>query len=136
VLVELGNPAPTATENAPVVTYCSVPGTYTYVVADSAEQLALEAAAHIGRSSDGVTRLPDQEALLAVIAGWRAESTGNPTWVWSDDGDFAVLLGHFFGCPVGRPDNLEATHFTTAGAPGVFPPAPAPEPAPEPEVIQ
>ena len=106
---------------APRVTTISVPNTYTYVVADSAADLANETAANLGRAVDGITRMPDQEALLAVIASWRAESSGSPTWVWSDNEDFAVLLGHFFDCPVGRPGDVEATHHTDAGPPGVGP---------------
>jgi hypothetical protein len=140
--VELGNQAPTRTDNSPVVTYSSVPDSYSYTPHESAVELANAFARHLVALSDqGVTRLGDvsggtgdHEAFLAVLNGWRAESTGAPTWVWSDNPDFAVLLGAFFGCPVGRPDDLEATHFTTAGAPGVFPPEPAPDPEPEPEV--
>jgi hypothetical protein len=142
MLIEMGNPAPTTTENSPAVTYFSVPDTYGYVAHDSAVELANAIARHLVALPDPrVTRLGDvsggtgdHEAFLAVLNGWRAESSGMPSWVWSDDEDFAVLLGAFFGCPVGRPDDLEATHFTTAGAPGVFPPEPAPDPEPEPEV--
>ena len=141
--VEMGNPAPTTTENAPAVTYFSVPGDYGYVPHDSAAELANAIARHLVAQPDPrVTRLGDvsggtgdHEAFLAVLNGWRAESTGTPTWVWSDDEDFAVLLGAFFDCPVGRPDDLEDSHFTTAGAPGVHPPEPA-EAVSEPEVIQ
>lgn len=107
--------------NAPRVTTVSVPDTYTYVVADSAADLANDTAAQLGRAVDGITRMPDQEALLAVIASWRAESSGTPSWVWSDNEDFAVLLGHFFDCPVGRPTDIETTHHTDAGPPGVGP---------------
>lgn len=124
MLVELGNPNPRRTEGrAPVVTYVPIPDTYTYAVADSAEALAAEVKAHQADTlvnNDGITRLPDQEALLVVDAAWRAEGSGSPSWVWSDNDDFATLLSHFFGgVPIGRPDDLEATHYTDAGEPGV-----------------
>lgn len=123
MLVEFGNANPRNTEG-PAVTYMNVPDTYTYKVADSAARLASDLRDHIADalvSNDGITHLPDQEALLAVQAGWRAEGNGQPSWVWSDNEDFAALLGHFFNCPVGRPSDLEETHFTNAGAPGVRP---------------
>lgn len=102
--VVFGNPSPTALDSAgqplgPTTTTVGVPDTYTYEVADSAADLALDSAAHIGRSN-GITRLADQEALLATVAAWRNESSGEPSWVSSDNHDFAVLLGHFFDCPV------------------------------------
>ncbi len=118
VLVEMGNLNPNAVgAEGPAVTYIGVPDSYTYEVAKSAETLANDVAAHVGRASNGVTRLPDQEALLAVVAAWNAESGGSPEWVWSDNKDFAVLLGRFYDCQVGRPDDIEATHHTNAGPP-------------------
>lgn len=129
--VELGNPAPTTTENRPAVTYVTVPGTYTYEVADSAADLAVEVLRDILVGDPRVTHMPDQEAVIAVFNSWNGESTGKPSWVWSDNDDFAVLLGHLFGCPVGRPVDVEASHFTYAGPPGVSPPV-----APEPEVSE
>lgn len=143
MLVELGNPSPTKVadevrQGAPVVLYVPVPDDYTYtaaypdgqtqrigrgrdVDATSAAELALEAAAHLGRSIDGVTHIPEQEALLAVVNAVRGEMVGAPSWVWSDNADFAVLLGAFFDCPVGRPDDVEMTHVTDHGPAGVGP---------------
>ncbi len=119
--VELGNRNPTAPgAQKPAVTYVNVPESYTYEVADSAEQLATDVMREVVRGG-GVTHLPDQEAILAVSAAWNNESSGSPAWVWSDNEDFAVLLGHFFGAPVGRPDDVEQTHHTNAGPPGVGP---------------
>lgn len=141
MLVELGNKNPTkVTEERsdPTVTYVSVPDGYTYAVAQpgarmtvgegneievtSAAELAAHAADHVSKAllfRDGITHLPDQEALLAVFGAWQSEGTGTPDWVWSDNEDFAVLLGAFFGCAVGRPADVEATHHTDAGPPGV-----------------
>jgi hypothetical protein len=119
--VELGNTAPTTVsgdDGAPRVTYVNVPEEYTYAEADSAEELAGEALQHLARSAGGVTHMPDQEALVAVNAAWQTQSAGKPAWVWADSEPFAVLLGKFFDCPVGRPDDVEQTHHTYAGAPG------------------
>jgi len=128
--VELGNTAPTtvAPDAAdpdgvvwePRVTYVNVPDEYTYVVADSAADLADETLKSLGRASaaGGVTHMPDQEALLSVNAAWGTQSSGKPTWVWSDNPEFQTLLAKFFDCPAGRPDDVEATHHTLAGAPG------------------
>lgn len=122
MLVEFGNAAPTRTENKPAVTYINVPDEgYTYEVADSAADLARKVMVEIATAPDGKTRLPDQEAILAVVTAWRQESTEAPMWVWSDNNDFAVLLANFFDCPVGRPDDIEDAYHTKAGAPGVGP---------------
>jgi hypothetical protein len=121
MLVELGNSSPVSDASLPAVCYMTVPDVYTYVVADSAQALADETAAHLGRASGGATHLPDQEALLSVVAAWNAESLLPPLWVWSDNDDFAVLLGHFFNAPVGRPIDVEQTHSPPAGPPGVGP---------------
>lgn len=123
--VEYGNPAPNFVDHdGPAVTYQTIPDSYTYRVAADAAELASGIALNMATAPDGITNLPDQEAALAAIAGWRANSRANPTWVWSDNEDFAVLLGKFFGCPVGRPVDVEETHYTVAGAPGVGPEVP------------
>lgn len=154
MLVEMGNPAPTRTENAPVVTYFNIPNEYGYQAHESADVLAGKLARHLATAT-AVTRLGDvsdgtgdHEAFLAVTNGWRAEANAAPTWVWSDNEDFATLLGAFYDCPVGRPDDVEDTHYTsTGGEPGQHPedhipdvpavdPFPAPEAAPEPEATE
>jgi hypothetical protein len=128
VQVELGNDNPTHLgAMGPAITYCSVPDTYTYEVADSADDLAVEVMRQMA-TGGGITHLPAQEAVLSVVAAWNNESSGKPSWVWSDNPDFAVLLGKFFGCPVGRPEDVEMTHWTNAGAPGFGPPAAAASP--------
>lgn len=123
--VEYGNPAANFVNfDEPTVTYQTIPDSYSYQVASDAGELASEIALKMATAPDGITRMPDQEAMLSAIAGWRANSRANPTWVWSDNEDFAVLLGKFFGCPVGRPADLEETYHTIAGAPGVGPEGP------------
>lgn len=141
MLVEFGNANPKKVledRAEPTVTYVSVPDTYTYVVADSgvrtdvagesisvesAAELAAVATTHLSQSllfNDGITHLPDHEALIACMTVWQQEGGGGaPLWVWSDNDAFATLLGAFFGCPVGRPVDVEATHHTDAGPPGV-----------------
>lgn len=142
MLVELGNMIPTADTVGPAVTYMSVPeedlyGNQTYEAAksgalmevginqtreiSSAADLAVEVMRQVS-SGGGITHLPQQEAVLSVIAAWNSEGNTRPAWVWSDNERFAVLLGEFFGCPVGRPADVEQTHYTVAGPPGVFPP--------------
>jgi len=123
-------------------------GSYTYVVAEpgaahrmpdehdgtpveTAAQLA-EIARHNIEVANGydfrLSHLPDHEALIVAVAVWNSgqHAVGQPSWVWSDNPDFAVLLGEYFHCPVGMPDDVEATHYTShAGVsypPGSTPP--------------
>lgn len=122
MLVELGNVAPVDPNAvAPTVTYINVPDSYTYVPATSAAALAVEVMREVVNGQPNVTHLPDQEAVVGVVSTWPSHSNASPTWVWSDNEDFAVLLGHYFDCPVGRPDDVEATHHTNAGPAGVAP---------------
>jgi hypothetical protein len=115
--VELGNPNPTHLGTiGPAITYVGVPDVYTYEVADSADDLAMDVMREVS-TGGGITHLPAQEAMLSVVAVWNNESSGSPSWVWSDNEDFAVLLGKFFGCPVGRPSDVEETHYTYSGGP-------------------
>lgn len=108
--VAWGNPDPTGDVEGPTVTEQSIPEFYTYVVADDAATLANEALRDINTGDPDRSHLPDQEALVAAANAWRALGNGSPSWVWSDNEDFAVLLGHYFGCPVGRPDTSEEGH--------------------------
>ncbi len=152
MLVEMGNRAPTLTDKSPAVTTFQIPDSYTYVVADtgveievgvgrtavleSAADVAVELMRQVLTGNPIESHMPDHEAALAVINGWRAESLSAPTWVWSDNEAFAVLLGEFFGCPVGRPGDVEATHHTAAGPPGVYPAEPETAPADDPEATE
>lgn len=142
--VELGNAKAVRVpedRNGPTVTYVEVPDDWTYEVAQdgarmtigpdgdpvevtSAADLADRALSHITNAMlfrDGIFHLPGQEALLGVMAAQQQEGVGAPLWVWSDNEDFAKLLGAFYNCPVGRPDDVEDSHFTNAGPPGVGP---------------
>lgn len=42
-----------------------------------------------------------------------------PSWVESDSPELAALLGAHYGIPVGAPEDLEDTHHTYNGPPGV-----------------
>lgn len=69
-----------------------------------------------------VTHLPDHEAFVSVVTAWQNEGNGKPTWVYSEDcPDLALMVSEAYGCPVGRPDDIEDTHYTHAGPPGVGP---------------
>lgn len=133
MLVEFGNVAPEGVEGTgvegPAVTRLSIPDHYTYVVAhegtaptmrlpdehsdsprrdvDNAAMLASIAKDNIETGDTRLSHLPDHEALVSVANSWAALGQGRPSWVWSDNDDFAVLLGHYFGCSVGRPVTSE-----------------------------
>lgn len=130
MFVELGNPAPLRVEG-PAVTYVHVPDVYGYEPHGDAEVLAGNLARHLATVGD-VTRCGDvsdatghHEAFLAVVRGWGNEGARPPSWVWSDNADFAKLLGAFWGVPWDRPADMEMTHFTQYGShvlrPGVMP---------------
>ncbi len=75
---------------------------------------------------DGVTNAPGMEAVLAVVspAGlWQQHSWPGttPTWVWSDNEEVESYLAAYYGCPAGRPADVEDTHTTYAGGPGIVP---------------
>lgn len=79
---------------------------------------------HVLRSQGGaILHLPDHEAFVSVVTDFQAHSSiGTPTWVWSDNEDLAKMLSEAYDdCPIGRPDDVENTHHTDAGPPGVGP---------------
>lgn len=140
MLLQLGNAAPhacvvdpttetTAHDHAadgrsePIVTYMSIPDAYSFDPKANVKDLAL----HLARARNGVTKLPENEAFLAVVnplgGMWDHHSADTPLWVWSDNPAFGKLIGGFFGCDVGRPADVEDTHNTQFGPPGVGPQA-------------
>lgn len=77
--------------------------------------------------------IPDENSLseaFVVITDprgvWAAHSEQGEkaTWVYSDNAALQYLLAQHFGCDEGRPDNVEATHYTLNGAPGQGPDGP------------
>lgn len=129
--VELGNSSPLGSDgkrfelDAPAVTYANIPDTYSFDPTIKVTDLAL----HLARNPD-VTRLPDNEAIVALthpLAGvWSRHGEGGPSWVWSDNAELQALLSEFYGIPGGRPTDVEDTHYTRFGAPGVGPTAVTP----------
>lgn len=68
--------------------------------------------------NDGITHLPGHESVLVVahpLGVWRthAKKGTKPTWVDSDNAEVARILGEYYDCPVGQPDDVEATHYTS-----------------------
>ena len=124
--VEFGNNSPRDSEgtkieiDAPIVTYVNIPDTYSFDPSIQVSDLAL----HLARNPD-VTHLPANEALVAVthpMSGiWGRHGEGGPSWIWSDNKDLQAVLSGFYGVSGGRPDDIEITHYTRFGAPGVGP---------------
>ena len=122
--VELGNRSPLGANGealnlgAPTVTYVHIPDSYTFDPSLDLKDFAL----HLVRNPD-ITRLPDNEALLALVHPlggiWRNHSIENPTFVSADDPAYEAYVADFFGAPAGRPAGLEQEYFTRFGAPGV-----------------
>lgn len=137
--VELGNAAPVLTSgsnpggevrDAPCVTYVHIPndpenfpeGHHAYQQVQDSGITGRAIYDHIAEalmSADGrVTRLPGHEPVLVVVSpfgAWRAhaKSGTKPTWVWSNDAEVQRLVAEYFECPQGRPDDVEATHYTS-----------------------
>ena len=128
-LIELGNPAPKMEDGSPTasgdpaVTYVQIPDTYE--LGPEADDVDMrDVALHLLQAPGGVTHLPGLEPLLAVIHPgglWGFHSDDKPTWVKCDDPRLERLLAEFYQCPVGAPDDLEDTHYTRFGMPGVGP---------------
>jgi hypothetical protein len=59
------------------------------------------------------------EQLRAFDDLWKAHSSAPPSWVWSDDAVLESVLAAHFGCEAGLPDDVEETHYTHSGPPGV-----------------
>lgn len=77
-----------------------------------------------------IPRLPGHEAFVSVVKDWPNHSPVSPTYVHStnDTGeadevtsDLAAMISEAYDIPVGRPDDVEDTHHTISGPPGVGP---------------
>ena len=141
MLVELGNPSPRnvpADQSGAHVTYITIPDeSYTQeskALWPDDIQAALDAApiAAVKRMiidgylahSSGVKGFPDHEAFVSVIhpgGAWTQHSNGDPTWVWSNNESLAQMLSDYYGVPIGAPKDVEDTHWTRSGMPGVGP---------------
>ncbi len=131
--VELGNASPLLpqgeTRDAPCVTYVTIPDdpdnfesedhhAYQQVVDPTFTGADLER--HLADTllnAEGITHLPGHEPVLCVahpFGVWRAHAQPKtkPTWVWSDNAEVQRILAEFYGCPEGRPADVEDTHYT------------------------
>ena len=127
--VELGNPQPVDKDRrpvdlggAPAVTVVHIPPGYGYDGSVSAADLR-EHLTDALLYGGGVTTVPGVEALLAVVhpdGAWARHGQGRPSWVACDDDPaLAEAIGAVLGAPVGRPTDVELTHWTLNGPPGV-----------------
>lgn len=72
--------------------------------------------------TNDIVQMPDHTAFLSIVRDWPNHSPKNPTYSASDDEpDLALMLSEAYGCPVGRPEDVEDTHHTVSGPPGVGP---------------
>lgn len=126
--VEFGNTKPKNGDGsfpdlggAPAVTYVTVPDSYTFDPNVNVKELQQ----HLYRTmSTGITRRPNDEALLSVVTSvgvWSMHSGAEaPSWVHCPENpQFEQALAAFYECSAGRPVDVEETHFTKFGAPGV-----------------
>ena len=151
MLVEIGNQMPlrrpedlAVVSRGPAVTYVNIPNGTTTIVPDPSTGAEVDVplygmtpgadlqaiVQHIMQRPNGVTNLPGHEALLALIHPgglWPQHGAVPPSWIWAENSEFANQVGQFYGCAVGRPGNVEETHWTHAGPPGVIPLARGPE---------
>jgi hypothetical protein len=132
--VELGNIAPHSCVTVDGVhSHASLPAnpgpTFTRVSIPDEYELSdtldiRDVALHLARNPD-VTSMAGIQALLPIIhpgSGlWAHWSAVKPSWVWSDDPKLEAYLAEWFDCPAGHPADLEDTHFTYHGPPGVGP---------------
>lgn len=131
MLVELGNVAPKMANGAPAhlgapaVTRLHIPDSYTWD--PNVDMVAFRAnVADAVLRGDGITHRPDDEALLSILhpyGTWRSHSDAVPSWIHSDAEGFAEAASAFHGGlpAIGRPADVEDTHWTLAGPPGVVP---------------
>ena len=93
--VQLGNsnPISPSPDGAPVVTYISVPDSYSCEDIDI-KDVALQMLRH-----PQTTRLPNQEALVCIVhenGAWAQHSKSTPTWAWSDNPTLDKLLREYY----------------------------------------
>ncbi len=123
MLVEFGNVTAVDQQQNPLgldaatVTYFSIPDTYTF----DSDQNDRDALIHLTQNSV-ITMLPDNEALVGIAhtqgGAWRSHSSERPSWVWSDNKQFQDILCAYYSAPT-RPGDVEDTHYTRFGPPGV-----------------
>lgn len=121
VIVKMGNQTPHPTivdhDQPCVYTWTDYGSGLTHVAEGRPD--GKEALLHV--LTNNVPHMPDHEAFVSVVTDWPNHSPKSPAWVDSDDADLAQMLSEAYGCPVGVPEDVEQTHHTDAGPPGVGP---------------
>lgn len=121
--VLLGNEAPLDAPG-PSISYSDVRDLSGYIVGSD----ALAVKDHLFDNPGVVTHLPGMGVILEIVGSWRAVSNKKPLWVAAaaEEGedpavvdDIERFIADFWRIPRGTPDDLEATHYTFAGPPGV-----------------
>ena len=119
--VQMGNATPHANivdHSDPVVyTWDDQGGEYTHVAEGRLN--GVQALQHVLTTQ--VPHLPDHECFVSIVNDWPNHSPNPPSWVEADDPDLALMLSEAYGCPVGAPEDMEMTHHSAAGPPGVGP---------------
>lgn len=100
-------------------------GTYTAGYVAGSDAIGVKR--HLSENTGPVTHLPGMGAAVSIIRSWDDHGQSPPTWVkvvaeqrnHGDAKDFERFLSEYWDCPQGFPEDLEATHYTDQGAPGV-----------------
>lgn len=69
--------------------------------------------------SEAFTTLTHSKGIWAAHAQADGDGYAKPTWVDGDNSSLVNLVAENYGAAVGAPDDLEVTHHTHSGPPGV-----------------
>lgn len=116
-IVEMGNVAGRTPDGAPSVFRMTGLDDLTFEDGGDVNNFMRHLLTHVG----SITKLPDHEAFVSVVRNWDEHSDVPPTWVTSDNPEMERVLSEFYGCPIGKPADVEDTHHTLSGPPGVGP---------------
>lgn len=131
--VDLGNSSPIGTAIGPCVTTTGVTDAQhedgSYVVTYTIGTDAAEVKEHLFDNPGLVTHLPGNTALIQIISSWTDHSQSKPSWVSvtpedrdpAEAEDLERFLSDFWKIPRGAPADLEDTHYTVNGPPGIGP---------------
>lgn len=142
MLVELGNAqphdlTPDKTLPGPAVTYVRDVDLDDPAHTINPGRDVRDLAMHLAQNPGQVTKLPDDGLFVLVNAIWTTgmHGQGTPTWVHVETSpaeedahpgvglELQRQLAEFWACPEGHPVDLEESHYTNNGAPGVGPAA-------------
>jgi hypothetical protein len=121
MLLELGTTDPVGVhqdpQRRPVITYANIPDTYTFDPGVNTEAWRSHLTAAV-MENGGITNFGNEEVIASLTHPgglWPASGRGKPTWAWSDNADLQRFCSEYWGCPEGRPDYLDETHWRRAG---------------------